>query len=110
MATWRDVIGEEKEKDYFKQVWHYVAQRRQITTVFPAPENVFNALRQTEFDDVKVVILGQDPYHGVGQAHGLSFSVQSGVSFPPSLQNIFQELVDDVGCTWPTSGDLTKWA
>lgn len=110
MATWRDVIGEEKEKDYFKQVWHYVAQRRQITTVFPAPENVFNALRQTEFDDVKVVILGQDPYHGVGQAQGLSFSVQSGVSFPPSLQNIFQELVDDVGCTWPTSGDLTKWA
>ena len=110
MATWRDVIGEEKEKDYFKQVWHYVAQRRQITTVFPTPENVFNALRQTEFDDVKVVILGQDPYHGVGQAHGLSFSVQSGVSFPPSLQNIFQELVDDVGCTWPTSGDLTKWA
>lgn len=110
MATWRDVIGEEKEKDYFKQVRHYVAQRRQITTVFPAPENVFNALRQTEFDDVKVVILGQDPYHGVGQAHGLSFSVQSGVSFPPSLQNIFQELVDDVGCTWPTSGDLTKWA
>ena len=91
-------------------MWHYVAQRRQITTVFPAPENVFNALRQTEFDDVKVVILGQDPYHGVGQAHGLSFSVQSGVSFPPSLQNIFQELVDDVGCTWPTSGDLTKWA
>ena len=78
MATWRDVIGEEKEKDYFKQVWHYVAQRRQITTVFPTPENVFNALRQTEFDDVKVVILGQDPYHGVGQAHGLSFSVQSG--------------------------------
>ncbi|MCW6653923.1 uracil-DNA glycosylase [Aerococcaceae bacterium NML201296] len=110
MTTWKDVLSEEKQQPYFQAVRQYEAQRRQVATVYPAPNQVFNALKQTEYDQVKVVILGQDPYHGPGQAHGLSFSVPSGIPFPPSLQNIFKELCDDIGCAMPNSGDLTAWA
>lgn len=110
MTTWHDVLAQEKEKEYFKHVRAFVAQRRQETVVFPPVDQVFTALKLTEYDDVKVVILGQDPYHGVNQAHGLSFSVQDGVPFPPSLQNIFKELVQDIGVSIPTSGNLTNWA
>ncbi|MBF0781019.1 MULTISPECIES: uracil-DNA glycosylase [unclassified Granulicatella] len=110
MTTWHDVLAQEKEKEYFKQVRAFVAQRRQQSVVFPAVDHVFAALKLTEYDDVKVVILGQDPYHGPKQAHGLSFSVQDGVSFPPSLQNIFKELNQDLNLPMPTSGNLTNWA
>lgn len=110
MTTWHDVLGAEKEKAYFKQVRQFVAQRRRETVVFPPDDMVFNALKQTEYDNVKVVILGQDPYHNVNQAHGLSFSVQRGVPLPPSLQNIFKELSDDMGIAPSRSGDLTAWA
>lgn len=110
MTTWKDVLSEEKQKPYFLKVREYEAQRRQVATVYPEHSLVFNALWQTEYDQVKVVILGQDPYHGAGQAHGLSFSVPKGISFPPSLQNIFKELCGDIGCPMPTSGDLTPWA
>ncbi|MDO4432803.1 MAG: uracil-DNA glycosylase [Aerococcaceae bacterium] len=110
MTTWHDVLAQEKEKDYFKNVRQFEAYRRSVATVYPPQEWVFNALKQTEYDAVKVVILGQDPYHGPNQAHGLSFSVQKGVAFPPSLQNIFNELVNDIGCAMPQHGDLTAWA
>ncbi|MBS4750885.1 uracil-DNA glycosylase [Carnobacteriaceae bacterium zg-ZUI78] len=110
MTTWHDVLAQEKEKEYFKQVMTYVSERRRVATVFPTKENMFHALKLTEYDNVKVVILGQDPYHGEHQAHGLSFSVQENIDFPPSLQNIFKELVDDIGCLMPTQGNLTKWA
>lgn len=89
----------------------FVQQERRVATVFPPEEFVFNAFRLTPLPNVKVVILGQDPYHNVGQAHGLSFSVPSGIALPPSLKNIYSELVTDIpGFTYPTSGDLTKWA
>lgn len=110
MTTWHDVLKEEKEKDYFKQVRLYEKKRRKEVVVYPKAQDVFNALVYTPYDDVRVVILGQDPYHGPHQAHGLSFSVQDGVEFPPSLQNIFKELVSDIGCAYPTSGNLTGWA
>lgn len=110
MAKWQDVIGKEKEKDYFQSVLKFVAQERVDKVVYPKKEHVFNAFKFTEYEDVKVVILGQDPYHGPNQAHGLSFSVQVGVPQPPSLQNILKELVSDIGCEMPVTGDLTAWA
>lgn len=88
----------------------FLAEEKKSHTIFPQGSHIFNAFNTTPFDAVKVVILGQDPYHGSGQAHGLSFSVQSGVKIPPSLQNIFKELVDDMGCPYPKSGDLSGWA
>lgn len=88
----------------------FLVEEKKNYTIFPQGSNIFNAFNSTPFENVKVVILGQDPYHGAGQAHGLSFSVQHGVSLPPSLQNIFKELVDDIGCPYPKSGDLTHWA
>ena len=110
MTTWHDVIGEEKEKEYFHAVRSFEQNERNHHKVFPAAENVFKALELTPFDHVKVVILGQDPYHGDNQAHGLSFSVNDGVPFPPSLQNIFKEINNDLGTPIPTSGNLTRWA
>ena len=110
MTTWHDVIGGEKEKEYFHAVRSFEQSERNHHKVFPAAENVFKALELTPFDNVKVVILGQDPYHGDGQAHGLSFSVQKGIVLPPSLLNIYKELESDLGIPVAKSGDLTAWA
>lgn len=110
--TWHDVIGVEKEKDYFKQVLQYVENARNSgKIVYPPQQDVFNAFRFTPFADIKVVILGQDPYHGPNQAHGLSFSVLPGVKTPPSLANIYKELATDIeGFTVPKHGYLASWA
>ncbi|MBD3586148.1 uracil-DNA glycosylase [Salinimonas sp. HHU 13199] len=110
--NWEDVLGAEKQKPYFQSLMRRVEEARQSgKTIYPAREDVFNALTLTPFDDVKVVILGQDPYHGPDQAHGLCFSVQTGVATPPSLKNIYKELAQDIdGFTTPVHGDLTRWA
>ncbi|WP_159992057.1 uracil-DNA glycosylase [Pelistega ratti] len=111
MQTWREAIGEEKTKDYFIQVMQRVKQARERYTIYPPEADVFNAFRLTEFNQVKVVILGQDPYHGVGQAHGLAFSVREGIDIPPSLKNIYKELENDIPHFYlPTHGCLSKWA
>ncbi len=110
--NWEDVIGAEKQKPYFQALMTRVEEARQSgKTIYPPREDVFNALKLTPFDDVKVVILGQDPYHGPDQAHGLCFSVQHGVATPPSLKNIYKELASDIdGFSIPGHGDLTSWA
>jgi len=110
--TWHDVIGIEKEKDYFKHILQYVANERNSgKTIYPPQQDVFNAFRFTPFSDIKVVILGQDPYHGPNQAHGLSFSVLPGINPPPSLKNIYKELaVDIAGFAIPKHGYLASWA
>ncbi|WP_392564960.1 uracil-DNA glycosylase [Orbus wheelerorum] len=110
--TWHDVLGIEKEKDYFKQILQYVANERNSgKTIYPAQQDVFNAFRFTAFSDIKVVILGQDPYHGPNQAHGLSFSVLPGVNPPPSLKNMYKELATDIaGFEIPKHGYLASWA
>ena len=112
MATWTDVIGEEKEQEYFKQTLAYVRQAREAgKVIYPPAADVFNAFKYTEFDQVKVVILGQDPYHGPSQAHGLCFSVLPGVKVPPSLVNIYKELARDIpGFVIPPHGYLVSWA
>ncbi len=110
MATWSDYLSEEKQKPYFKKLWSFVLEQYATKTVYPEKDKVFNAIQLTELKDVKVVILGQDPYHGPNQAHGLCFSVLPGVKFPPSLRNIFQELHADIGCAIPQNGELTQWA
>ncbi len=110
-ASWQRVLDEEMRKPYMVQLAAYVEQERAgETPVYPPRDLVFNAFQKTPYDKVKVVIVGQDPYHGPGQAHGLSFSVPKGVPAPPSLQNIFKELASDMGCTMPTHGCLTSWA
>lgn len=106
---WDIVLNDEMKKDYFKKLGIFVKQEYKVKTVFPPYENIFDALRFTDYDEVKVVILGQDPYHGLGEAHGLSFSVKEGVRKPPSLQNIFKELNNDLGIV-RTASDLTDWA
>lgn len=106
---WDIVLKEEMKKDYFRNLGIFVKNEYQHKIVFPEYKNIFNALRYTDYDEVKVVILGQDPYHGDREAHGLSFSVQEGVPMPPSLQNIVKELEDDLGIKRTTS-DLTDWA
>ncbi len=110
--TWRDVIGQEKQQDYFKQTLAFVeSERRAGKTIYPAAADVFNAFRFTELCDVKVVILGQDPYHGPNQAHGLCFSVLPGIAPPPSLLNMYKELSQDVpGFEVPQHGYLKSWA
>ncbi len=109
--TWKDVLGEERAQDYFKKITAYIEQERSKgKVIFPPNSEIFNALSLTPFEDVRVVILGQDPYHGPGQAHGLSFSVKPGVPFPPSLQNIFKELQSDLNVPPPPHGCLEKWA
>lgn len=111
MMTWQEAIGEEKSKEYFKQVLSFVkAERAKGKTIYPPQKDIFNALKAAEFEDVKVVIIGQDPYHGPRQAHGMCFSVQKGVRVPPSLKNIFKELHDDLGIAEPNHGNLQKWA
>ena len=110
MTTWNEILAEEMQKDYFQELQAFVQKRREEVRVFPEEKNVFNALELTPFESVKVVILGQDPYHGFGQAHGLSFSVQKGIPLPPSLKNIYKELQEDIGGEVPIEGDLSHWA
>lgn len=109
--SWKEVLKEEFDKPYFKELTEFVRTEYLSKTIYPNPTNLFTAFNQTPFQDVSVVILGQDPYHGAGQAHGLSFSVQDGVRIPPSLQNIYKEIISDLGSkTDSRSGDLTRWA
>ena len=108
--SWKEVLAEEFGKPYMVELKKFLLAEKQHYTIFPPGNKIFNAYNTTPFDKVKVVILGQDPYHGINQAHGLAFSVLDGVPFPPSLQNIFKELVDDIGCAYPKTSDLTPWA
>ena len=109
-ASWKRQLEGEFEKPYFAQLTAQVRQEYRTATCYPPGPLVFNAFNLCPFDSVKVVIIGQDPYHEPGQAHGLSFSVQDGVPFPPSLQNIFKEIEQDLGTPVPPSGDLSRWA
>lgn len=109
-TTWRPILIAEIQKPYFQDLQRFVAEQRAQVTVFPPDEEVFAALHLTPVEQVKVLILGQDPYHDDGQAHGLCFSVRPGVATPPSLLNIFKELRSDLGCTMPNNGYLTHWA
>ena len=105
---WENKLKDEIKKDYMKSLSDFLIKERLTKKIFPIRSEVFNAFNLTKFEDVKVIILGQDPYHGVGQAHGLSFSVKKGVPPPPSLQNIFKELESDIGVARPTHGNLEK--
>lgn len=108
--SWKKVLQPEFEKPYFKELTDFVRSEYQTKKIFPPAKLIFNAFDQCPFGEVKVVILGQDPYHGDGQAHGLCFSVNDGVRFPPSLVNIFKEIESELGKPEPTSGNLTRWA
>jgi uracil-DNA glycosylase len=108
--TWQTYLAEEKQKPYFKKLLDTVKQEMQKKVIYPKSKDIFNALKLTPFEKVKVVIIGQDPYHGPNQAHGLAFSVQKGVATPPSLQNIFQELKNDLNISPPNHGCLEEWA
>ena len=107
---WLDAIGGEFRKDYYKELYQFVKDEYSRYVIYPNSEDFFNAFHFTPLSKVKAVILGQDPYHGAGQAHGLCFSVQPGVKIPPSLVNIYKELQDDLGCYIPNNGYLKKWA
>ncbi|SDY76856.1 uracil-DNA glycosylase [Tindallia californiensis] len=107
---WSQILESEFEKDYYAQLRNFLKNEYQHHSVYPAAANIFNALHYTSYQQTKVVILGQDPYHGKGQAHGLSFSVQKDIPAPPSLVNIFKELKDDLECPVPSHGCLTSWA
>lgn len=110
-TSWADVLGDEKSQPYFQAIMQFLAHERQSgKVIYPKPENLFNAFKETPYPALKVVLLGQDPYHGPGQAHGLSFSVQPGTALPPSLKNIFKELNSDLNIAIPTHGCLKKWA
>jgi uracil-DNA glycosylase len=109
--TWKEVLAGEREKDYFKSILAFLEKEKAAgKTIYPKTSDIFNALQFTAFGDLKVVIIGQDPYHGPNQAHGLCFSVKEGVPPPPSLVNIFKELRSDCGITPPSHGYLEKWA
>lgn len=108
--SWKEALESEFDKDYFKSLAEKVRAAYLKGPVFPPPKQVFNAFNLCPFDVVKVVIIGQDPYHGRGQAHGLSFSVEDGVAIPPSLQNIYKEIRSDLGKDVPDSGNLERWA
>jgi uracil-DNA glycosylase len=108
--SWKAQLAAEFDKAYFVQLTDFVKDEYRRETVFPSGSNIFSAFEHCPFDKVKVVILGQDPYHEPGQAHGLSFSVREGVPFPPSLINIYKEIENDLGVRAPQSGDLTRWA
>jgi len=108
--SWKRLLADEFTKPYFKDLTEFVRKEREQHVVFPTSSQVFEALRLTPFDETKVLILGQDPYHNAGQAHGLSFSVPRGMEPPPSLQNIYKELTQDVGFKPPSHGCLTYWA
>lgn len=108
--SWKTVLAEEFSAPYFQDLKLFLVGEKSEYLVFPSGEHIFEAFNRTPFEKVKVVILGQDPYHGPGQAHGLCFSVPAGTVFPPSLQNIFRELQTDMGMPYPTKGDLSPWA
>ena len=110
MNKFKEIIEEEAQKDYYKKMHEFVINEYETKTIFPPRSNIYEALKLTPYDNVKVVILGQDPYHGTGEAHGLSFSVSPGIKTPPSLQNIYKELNQELGCYIPNNGYLTKWA
>ena len=107
---WDEILKEEYQKEYFKKIVIYINKVYKERTIFPPKNHILRALSLTDYDDVKVVILGQDPYHGVGEANGLAFAVNNGIKLPPSLQNIYKELNSDLGVQIPTLGDLTCWA
>ncbi|MBE7048631.1 MAG: uracil-DNA glycosylase [Ruminococcaceae bacterium] len=107
---WMQVLEPEFSNPYFTELWRQVEEAYDKGPVYPEKSNIFNALHYTPYENVKILLLGQDPYHGFGQAHGLAFSVQPGVQIPPSLQNMFKELSQDVGITIPQNGCLTPWA
>ena len=107
---WLEVLSGEFRKPYYRSLYEYVNQEYRSRVIYPPSEDIFSALHLTPLHSVKAVILGQDPYHNEGQAHGLSFSVRPGQEIPPSLQNIYQELKDDLGCYVPNNGYLKKWA
>lgn len=108
--SWKQRLAREFEQPYFVNLTNFVRKEYRSGTCYPPGRLIFNAFNQCSFDDVKVVIIGQDPYHGPGQAHGLCFSVNDGVQFPPSLQNIFKEIQNDLGIPVPITGNLTRWA
>lgn len=107
---WQEILKDEIQLPYFKELMKFLGNEYNEKTIFPPKEDIFNAFHHTPFAHVKVVILGQDPYHGRGQAHGLSFSVKPKVKHPPSLRNMMKELKEDLGCEIPKDGTLTKWA
>ncbi len=107
---WKEILQGEFDKPYFEELTRFVRSEYAAGQIFPAGRNIFRAFDKCPFETLKVVVIGQDPYHGVGQANGLCFSVNDGVPFPPSLQNIFQEIRDDVGTPVPSSGNLDRWA
>ena len=108
--SWKKHLMDEFEKDYFKELVEFVKSEYSSYKVFPKGGQIFSSFYHCGFDDLKVVIIGQDPYHGVGQANGLCFSVKDGITHPPSLLNIFKEIETDIGKTYPQSGDLSSWA
>ena len=109
--SWKEILANEFEKDYFTRLTQFVKEEYNSgTPIYPPARLIFNAFDHCPFDEVKVVIIGQDPYHGPGQAHGLCFSVAEGVPNPPSLQNIFKEILSNLGKPMPPNGDLTRWA
>lgn len=109
-TDWKKLLHDEFSKEYFVKLQQFVEQEYNERTIFPPQEEIFTALNLTSFEQVKVVILGQDPYHGRGEAHGLSFSVKPGIAIPKSLNNMLRELEEDLGCQRPFSGDLSSWA
>ncbi|MEI7741535.1 MAG: uracil-DNA glycosylase [bacterium] len=108
--SWKAILVDEFEKPYFKSLTEFVREEYKTKRIFPPPKSIFAAFDETPFEEVRVVILGQDPYHGPGQANGLCFSVHEGVRNPPSLQNIFKEMADDLKVTQRISGDLSDWS
>ncbi len=108
--SWDSILAGEFDKPYYLKLREFLRNEYNTKVIYPDKNNIFNALRLTPYEEVKVVILGQDPYHGPGQAHGLSFSVQPGVKTPPSLLNMYKELRDDLGCFIPNNGYLVSWA
>jgi uracil-DNA glycosylase len=109
--TWKDALHDEREKDYFKKLVAFIdGERAAGKTIYPQSSDVFNSMHYTQLEEVRVVIIGQDPYHGPNQAHGLCFSVKPGIEPPPSLKNIFKELESDLAIPHPTHGNLEKWA
>lgn len=107
---WDEILEQEFQQPYYQKLRDFLKEEYHTHTIYPSMYDIFNALKYTDYPDVKVVLLGQDPYHGAGQAHGLSFSVQKGVPQPPSLRNIFKELQEDLGITPPKHGCLVSWA
>lgn len=108
--SWDEILKDEFQKDYYQKIRKFLIYEYSHYRIFPDMNNIFNALKLADYNDIKAVIIGQDPYHEEGQAHGLCFSVQKGIAIPPSLLNIYKELHDDLGCYIPNNGFLEKWA